>query len=142
MLFRSIASRLAAQLYGLDILLEDVEDAHNNTTRFIVMTADPNPPLPPEGTACVTSFVFRVRNLPAALYKALGGFATNGVNMTKLESYMVDGSFSATQFLADVDGHPEDPNLKLALEELEFFSREVKILGVYPAHTYRVKNIG
>ena len=90
----------------------------------------------------MTTFLFRVRNVPAALYKALGGFATNGVNMTKLESYMVDGSFSATQFLADVDGHPDDANLKLALEELEFFSREVKILGVYPAHPYRVKNIG
>lgn len=95
----------------------------------------------PNNGPTVTTFLFRVRNVPAALYKALGGFATNGVNMTKLKSYMVDGSFSATQFLADVDGHPEDPGLKFALEELDFFSREVKILGVYPAHPFRVKNI-
>jgi len=87
----------------------------------------------------VTTFVFRVRNVPAALYKALGGFATNGVNMTKLESYMVEGEFAATQFLADVDGHPEDPALRRALEELEFFSKEVRILGVYPAHRFRVE---
>ena len=88
----------------------------------------------------MTTFVFRVRNVPAALYKALGGFATNGVNMTKLESYMVEGEFTATQFLADVDGHPEDPPLRSALEELSFFSREVRILGVYPAHPYRVES--
>ena len=92
----------------------------------------------PHNGPVVTTFVFRVRNVPAALYKALGGFATNGVNMTKLESYMIDGVFTATQFLADVDGHPEDPPLKRALEELDFFSREVRLLGVYPAHPFRI----
>jgi prephenate dehydratase len=91
----------------------------------------------PETPDCVTTFVFRVRNIPAALYKALGGFATNGVNMTKLESYMVDGEFTATQFLADVDGHPDHPGVRRALEELAFFSRELKVLGSYPAHPYR-----
>ena len=96
----------------------------------------------PDAPDCVTTFVFRVRNIPAALYKALGGFATNGVNMTKLESYMLDGEFTATQFLADVDGHPDDPNVARALEELEFFSREVKVLGAYPAHSYRLEHQG
>jgi len=137
----SLATALAGKIYGLETLAENVEDSENNTTRFIVLSKDPKWTKPNNGPT-VTTFLFRVRNVPAALYKALGGFATNGVNMTKLESYMVDGSFSATQFLADVDGHPDDANLKLALEELEFFSREVKILGVYPAHPYRVKNIG
>ena len=137
----SLATALAGKIYGLETLAENVEDSEHNTTRFIVLSKDPKWAKPKNGPT-VTTFLFRVRNVPAALYKALGGFATNGVNMTKLESYMVDGSFSATQFLADVDGHPDDANLKLALEELEFFSREVKILGVYPAHPYRVKNIG
>ena len=115
---------------------EDVEDEAHNTTRFVVLAKSPQWAPAASGTV-VTTFVFRVRNVPAALYKALGGFATNGVNMTKLESYMVEGEFSATQFLADVDGHPDDPPLKRALEELEFFSREVRILGVYPAHPFR-----
>lgn len=133
----AIASSLAAEIYGLEILRENVEDAAHNTTRFYVMS--PKPSLPPVGTAnCVTTFVFRVRNIPAALYKALGGFATNGVNMTKLESYMLDGHFTATQFLCDVDGHPEEPGLRRALEELEFFSRELHILGTYQAHPYRL----
>ena len=135
----SIASRLAAEIYGLQILAEDIEDEAHNTTRFIVLSREPSwvdrANAPADGV--VTTFVFKVRNVPAALYKALGGFATNGVNMTKLESYQLDGRFVATQFLADVEGHPDDPNLRLALEELAFFSREVKILGVYPAHKLR-----
>ena len=135
----AIASRLAARLYGLDILLEDVEDAHNNTTRFIVMSAQDNPPRPAPDVACVTSFVFRVRNLPAALYKALGGFATNGVNMSKLESYMENGVFAATMFYAEVDGRPEDLGLTRAFEELGFFTDRFEILGVYPADPFRVQ---
>jgi prephenate dehydratase len=137
----SLATRLAGQIYGLDTLASDVEDEKHNTTRFVVLSKDER--WAPRGEApVVTTFVFRVRNVPAALYKALGGFATNGVNMTKLESYMVEGEFAATQFLADVDGHPDDPPLKRALEELEFFSREVRILGVYPAHPFRLETQG
>jgi len=137
----AIASALAAEIYGLEILRRNVEDAAHNTTRFYVCSQTPAPP-PADRAACVTSFVFRVRNIPAALYKALGGFATNGVNMTKLESYMLDGEFTATQFLADVDGHPETPALARALDELRFFSREVKVLGTYPAHPYRLAHQG
>jgi prephenate dehydratase len=132
----SLATALAGQIYGLNTLAENVEDEKNNTTRFVILSRTPQWAKPNQGPT-ITTFLFRVRNVPAALYKALGGFATNGVNMTKLESYMIDGQFSATQFLADVDGHPDDPNLKLALEELDFFSKEVKILGVYPAHPFR-----
>lgn len=134
----AIASSLAAGIYGLTILRENVEDADHNTTRFYVMAKTPRVPAV-DAPDSVTTFVFRVRNVPAALYKALGGFATNGVNMTKLESYMLEGTFSATQFYADVEGHPEEPGLKLALEELAFFSqpKSVKILGVYPAHPFR-----
>ena len=132
----ALASRLAAEIYGLDILIENVEDESHNTTRFVVLAREEK--WAPQGSGpLVTSFVFRVRNLPAALYKALGGFATNGVNMTKLESYMVDGNFFATQFYADVDGHPDDRGLAFALEELKFFSRELRIVGVYPAHPFR-----
>ena len=132
----SLASRLAAEIYGLDILVEDVEDEHHNTTRFVVLAREAKWAAKDSGPL-VTTFVFRVRNLPAALYKAMGGFATNGVNMTKLESYMVEGNFFATEFYADVDGHPEDRSLKFALEELKFFSKELRIVGVYPAHPFR-----
>jgi prephenate dehydratase len=133
----AIAPALAARLYGLDILLADIEDEAHNTTRFLVMSADPNPPAPPPGVACVTSFVFRVRNIPAALYKALGGFATNGVNMTKLESYMENGVFTATFFFAEVDGRPGEAALDRAFEELSFFSDHFEVLGVFPADAFR-----
>lgn len=133
----SLSPALAAEIYGLDVLAHNVEDAAHNTTRFIILSRTPDWPRP-DAPACVTTFVFRVRNVPAALYKALGGFATNGVNMTKIESYMVGGEFTATQFLADVDGHPVQPGLARAFEELAFFCKEFKILGVYPAHEFRL----
>jgi prephenate dehydratase len=130
----AIASRFAAEVYGLDILAENIEDAAHNTTRFLVISRTPQTPR--RGKARVkTTFVFRVRNVPAALYKAMGGFATNGVNMTKLESYMLDGSFTATQFYADIEGHPDDRSVQLAFEELGFFTDKFRILGVYPAAT-------
>jgi prephenate dehydratase len=132
----AISPPLAAEIYGLQVLAEDVEDEDHNTTRFVVLSKE-LVRAPVGNGPVVTSFVFNVRNLPAALYKALGGFATNGVNMTKLESYMVGGMFSATQFLAEVDGHPDETPLRNALEELAFFTTEVKILGVYPADPYR-----
>ncbi|MGH6817528.1 MAG: prephenate dehydratase [Methylovirgula sp.] len=133
----ALAPALAAEIYGLDILAADVEDETHNTTRFVILSPEPQWPKPGKAAA-VTTFVFRVRNVPAALYKALGGFATNGVNMTKLESYMVEGEFTATQFLADVEAHPEDPALAGAFEELAFFCKEFKILGVYPPHEFRI----
>jgi prephenate dehydratase len=128
----AIASSLAAEIYGLDILRHNVEDAAHNTTRFYIMAPPGTPTPPPETQGLMTTFVFRVRNVPAALFKALGGFATNGVNLTRLESYMVGGEFSATQFLCDVEGHPSQPALTRALEELTFFSRELTMLGTYP----------
>jgi len=134
----ALATKLAALIYGLKILKKDVADQAHNTTRFVVLAREPKWASRKEKRV-VTTFVFEVRNIPAALYKALGGFATNGVNMTKLESYMVDGSFSATQFYADVQGHPKQRGLELALEELEFVSqpKSLRILGVYPAHRFR-----
>jgi prephenate dehydratase len=132
----SLATSLAGRIYGLETLASEVEDEKHNTTRFVILSKEEQWARPGAGPL-VTTFVFRVRNVPAALYKALGGFATNGVNMTKLESYMENGEFTATQFLADVDGHPRDPALERALEELKFFSRETRILGVYPAHPFR-----
>lgn len=130
----ALASELAGEIYGLDVLARHIEDLSNNTTRFFVMSPDPAPAR--EGDR-ITSFVFRVRNLPAALYKALGGFATNGVNMIKLESYMIDGQFTATQFYADIEGAPDDPAVARALDELGFFTSSLQVLGVYPAHPFR-----
>jgi prephenate dehydratase len=132
----ALAPKLAATIYGLDVLAENVEDEAHNTTRFVVLSREDKRAAARNGPV-VTTFVFRVRNLPAALYKAMGGFATNGVNMTKLESYMIEGNFFATMFYADVEGHPDDPPLARALEELGFFSHELTILGVYPAHPFR-----
>jgi len=131
----AIASALAAEAYGLQILREDIEDQDHNTTRFIILSMENLRAAAGIGPI-VTTLVFSVRNLPAALYKALGGFATNGVNMTKLESYMVNGHFTATQFLADIEGHPDEPHVGRALEELGFFA-EVRILGVYRANPFR-----
>ncbi|MBC2884091.1 prephenate dehydratase [Ochrobactrum sp. CM-21-5] len=134
----ALAPRLAAGLYGLDILEENVEDAEDNVTRFVVLSKEKQwASRPSDNERIITTFVFRVRNVPAALYKAMGGFATNGVNMTKLESYQLGGRFVATQFYADIEGHPEDRNVQLALEELEFFSKEVRILGVYKGSNVR-----
>jgi len=132
----ALASELAGEIYGLDVLAHHIEDNANNTTRFLIMS--PEADMSRRGQhGMMTSFVFQVRNIPAALYKAMGGFATNGVNMTKLESYMVDGSFTATQFYADIEGHPEDSNVQLALDELAYFTTNVEILGVYPADAGR-----
>ena len=135
----AIASDLAAEIYGLDVIEAGVEDEAHNTTRFVVLAGAAIDPDPAEGPV-VTSFIFHVRNVPAALYKALGGFATNGVNMTKLESYMVGGTFTATQFFAEVEAHPSELRLQLALEELSFFTSEVKIMGVYSAHPFRIES--
>jgi prephenate dehydratase len=134
----AISSRLAAEIYGLTILAPDIEDESHSTTRFIVLARDDRR-TPPGNGPIITTFVFQVRNIPAALYKALGGFATNGINMTKLESYMLKGTFSATQFYCDIEGHPDERLVALAFQELAFFSQRgsLKILGAYPAHPYR-----
>lgn len=132
----ALASPLAGEIHGLEVLASEIEDNKNNTTRFLIMAPAP---APVKADRIMTSFVFRVRNIPAALYKAMGGFATNGVNMVKLESYMVGGSFTATQFFAEVEGHAEDPAVARALEELGYFTTELRILGVYPANDFRRK---
>jgi prephenate dehydratase len=132
----ALATELAGEIYGLQSLEIDVQDTEHNTTRFIIMSKEPVDPDPAEGPV-ITTFVFRVRSVPAALYKALGGFATCGVNITKLESYIIDASFTVAQFYADVEGHPDQRLVRLAFEELGFFSREVKILGVYSANPFR-----
>jgi prephenate dehydratase len=134
----ALAPRLAAEIYGLDIFATDVEDDKHNTTRFVILAREPDDAEPGNGPV-VTTFIFNVRNVPAALYKALGGFATNGINMTKLESYQVNGEFVATMFYADIEGHPADRPVRLALEELSFFSTELRILGTYPASPYRAE---
>ncbi|CVI60310.1 MULTISPECIES: prephenate dehydratase [Agrobacterium] len=136
----ALAPRLAASLYGLDILAENVEDSENNVTRFVVLSRDENwAKRQSSDEIVVTTFVFNVRNIPAALYKAMGGFATNGINMTKLESYQLGGKFVATQFYADIEGHPDDEPVRHALDELRFFSEKVRILGVYKGHAMRGK---
>lgn len=134
----AVASKLAGEIYGLEILKADIEDAPNNMTRFLIVGGEPDDP-PNDGRPVITTFLFGVRNIPAALYKALGGFATNGINMTKLESYQLGGSFNATEFYADIEGHPDEHNVRLALEELSFFSSRVIVLGIYPAHPYRAE---
>ena len=138
----AIGPRLAAEIYGLEILRESVEDADHNTTRMLIMGREP---IIPEvnSVKCITTIIFKVRSVPAALYKALGGFATNGINLTKLESYMIGGSFAAAQFYVDADGHPDEPAMQLALEELQFFCPEgaVQVLGTYPSHPFRENNI-
>lgn len=131
----AVASEIAGKTYGLKSLAADIEDEKHNTTRFLVMAREPS--MPNVRGRNVTSMVFRLKSVPAALYKALGGFATSGINLTKLESYMIGGNFFATMFYADIEGHPDDHNVMLALKELEYFSKETKILGVYPAHPYR-----
>ena len=132
----AIASTLAGEIFGLDVLKPDIEDAPNNMTRFLIVGGEADD-APNDGRPVITTFLFGVKNIPAALYKAMGGFATNGVNMTKLESYQLGGSFNATEFYADVEGHPDSRNVRLALEELSFFSSRVIMLGIYPAHPYR-----
>jgi len=134
----AIATKLAADIYGLKIVRENIEDETHNTTRFVILAATAQD-AEPDDAPVVTTFVFRVRNVPAALYKAMGGFATNGVNMTKLESYQLEGQFSATQFYADIEGHPTERNVRLALEELEFFTSYLRVLGVYKASPHRAE---
>jgi prephenate dehydratase len=135
----ALAPRLAADLYKLDIVAENVEDTENNATRFVILSREPkNIKRQADSDVIVTTFVFNVRNIPAALYKAMGGFATNGINMTKLESYQLGGKFIATQFYADIEGHPDDNHVRQALDELRFFSEKVRILGSYTAHPMRL----
>lgn len=131
----AIASPLAAEIYGLKVLRSDFEDAEHNTTRFVIMSRESM--LPDVKKPCMTAFMFQVRNVPAALYKAMGGFATNGINITKLESYQLGGKFTATQFYAEIEGHPSQRKFQLAFEELDFFTRSIKILGTFPMATNR-----
>lgn len=134
----ALAPRLAADLYGLDIIAENVEDTDSNVTRFVVLSREESRVArTSKDELIITTFVFNVRNIPAALYKAMGGFATNGINMTKLESYQLGGKFVATQFYADIEGHPDDTGVRHAMDELRFFSENVRILGTYPAHPMR-----
>ena len=137
----SIASALAGEIYGLEVLRERIEDRLGNTTRFVVLSTTRNDPDPQDGP-CMTSFVFHVRSVPAALYKALGGFATSGVNITKLESYIVDDRFQAAQFYAEIEGHPSDKLVDYAFQELQYFCTKLKVLGTYPAHAYRRRMAG
>jgi len=134
----AIASSLAGGIYGLDSLAADIEDADHNTTRFVILRREPLD-LPVESGPAVTSFIFEVKNVPAALYKALGGFASNGVNMVRLESYQTGGAFEATRFYADILGHPDNEAVKRAMEELAFFTRDIKMLGTYPQHAFRLR---
>ncbi len=134
----AIATRLAAEIYGLKIIREDIEDEVHNTTRFVVLSSTQQNAESGDSPV-MTTFVFRVRNVPAALYKAMGGFATNSVNMTKLESYQIEGQFSATQFYADIEGHPSERNVRLAMEELEFFTSYLRVLGVYKSSPHRAE---
>jgi prephenate dehydratase len=131
----AIASSLAGEIYGLNSLAADIEDAAHNTTRFVILSAKKHAPR--QGVPCVTSFIFEVQNVPAALYKALGGFAINGVNMVRLESYQKNGSFRASQFYADILGHPKDANVKQAMKDLKTCTRNIKVLGTYPQHPFR-----
>ncbi|MCR9256577.1 MAG: prephenate dehydratase [Alphaproteobacteria bacterium] len=135
----AIASKLSAEIYGLEVLAENIEDAEHNTTRFLIMAREPRRPVYDPAQAYLTTVVFEVRSVPAALYKAMGGFATNGVNLTKLESYLVGGHFSAAQFYTDAEAHLDDPRMQNAMEELRYFSKKdrLKVLGVYPAGEYR-----
>ena len=132
----AIAPDLAAEIYGLEILKKDIEDAEHNTTRFLILAREPDPAVIGNGQV-ITTFIFRVRNVPAALYKVLGGFATNGINMTKLESYQLEGTFNATMFYADIEGHPEEQRVRNAMEELGFYTHESHVLGTYYASDYR-----
>lgn len=134
----ALASAIAGDIHGLKVLARDIEDQSNNTTRFLIMSRDAD--LARRDAKMMTSFVFQVRNIPAALYKAMGGFATNGVNMHKLESYMLGGTFTATQFYAEIEGHPEDENVQRAMDELDHFTTEIRIMGTYPAHPIRAQN--
>lgn len=138
--FAAISSSLSGEIYGLVSVAKNIEDEAHNTTRFLIMAREAEWPKD-DGRPFITSFLYRVRSVPASLYKSLGGFATNGINLTKLESYMVGGSFDAAQFYVDAEGHPDQRPMKLALEELAFFSRKgtFKVLGVYPAHPFRLE---
>ena len=132
----AIASKLAGEIYGLDVVAPNVENARNNTTRFLIMAREPEIP-EDDGGAFITSFIFKAKNIPAALYKALGGFATNGINITKLESYLLEGKFVSAQFYAEIESHPSRKAFQNAFDELKFFSESIHVLGTYRANKYR-----